>query len=1440
MPQQVICQGFTQIGGVINDYSPVTTIYSYNDNDVDSVVVADVGLFSRGDTVMLYIVQGAEIATSGWPEDELGRDAQNPWNTGKYAFLLIENIHVPTSVIIFNTTVRPEIYPMRAGEVAQLIRVPSYRNAEVTAAGVSAGEWDGTIGGVVTMFVHGVLRFKGDIDVTGKGFRGAVEDQDYNGECSMVDTALYNDLFYLTDTVRAGLKGEGTTDILFDQMRGRAMNINGGGGGNALFSGGGGGGNWSNGGRGGNEATQCGPGVPATGGKGGFALGSPGAYYMNGNPLNRGNRIFLGGGGGSGTRMPVRITTAGADGGGIVVIVADTIEGNNHRIIADGSDVTAVATGAAGGGGGGGCIALDVSGYKTILNLSAVGGRGGNTFFAADTTGPGGGGGGGIYWLAGDDHPEVLSDETTNGLAGQHLSSPRINFGAADGGDPHRETGLKAPLRGFIFNAVPTEFTVCADELPGPLYASLPRGGDGVNYTYLWVDSSSTQNNWLPAPGVNNQQSYTFPAPLTDTTYFRRIVTSSLLPADTSFRVAVYVHPAITNNTIAAPDTVCSGNAPKRFEHTAAVGGGPTNGSYTYYWQKDEGSGYVPADNFNTGEDYQAPGLTTTTSFVRIVYSGVCENISNELMVKVWERHTNYQIMDNDTVCYNTAPDQLTSFAGQPPLNGDQGDLRYQWLTSADGLNWNDVAGATAESYQPPVQTQTAYFSRIVLSGSEDACVDTSDYVEALNIPEVTGNNIQAVQTVCTGDQADQLTGSDPQGGLPGQYSYQWEARTAFSGWSPVTGISFTKIPYDPGMMSGDTTWYRRVVGSGGTFRNVCLSYSNENVINVLPPVTNNIIGTTGSVLCQGEMAELIFGTDPVGGAPGQYNYRWQVAARQDSPGSWEHPPTGATSINYNDPDPLDTGHDRWYQRIVHSGPDDVCVDTSNMLRITVHTSIALNTINDSIRVCFADSRQFPGSVPVGEEGLTPVYSWRTWPEGEDPGDGVEVPGSNQQELNGEVFNQLGQYYYQRTVQLGACSDTSNTMQVTVMELPGGQLTENAFRACEKDTLLAIELNMDGLTTYTTPWEVYLKNELESGIGPLPVGGDGNLPVTLDISNDSTVLHYEIETILYYPDGDAYACISPPENLSGVVPIHVFRRPEPRIMVDGAERESFKVCGTDLLLTVNTDNGTGLWNSVPAGLVFDPGNDAESIEASYPDLKDRFDCVLTFRSEAGDCYGEDQIDLSFFEQPADAYAGEDTMIFLKNSIQLHALPATAGTGTWSIVSGNGFFEDEHLHDTWVYELARGEKNEFQWTVTNGEDEGTCITSQDVSIVFQNEVYRYKGFSPNGDMDNEYFIMRGMGYADEFRVTFFNSLGTLVADITDKTVDQLEIDESLIKGGLQEDEKVVWDGRSANGKPAPAGTYYYVVTLTINNRDGNHNITSTDSYEYKDYVVLVRE
>ena len=129
----------------------------------------------------------------------------------------------------------------------------------------------------------------------------------------------------------------------------------------------------------------------------------------------------------------------------------------------------------------------------------------------------------------------------------------------------------------------------------------------------------------------------------------------------------------------------------------------------------------------------------------------------------------------------------------------------------------------------------------------------------------------------------------------------------------------------------------------------------------------------TDSVKCQGELVDPLNGTTPVGG-DGAWTYKWEVAAGQDSPDSWVT--IGSDEVSILDSSPLDSEHDRWYKRIIFSGPgtgpEQVCKDTTELLHVTVHTGITGNTIVQFDSVCFADTKLLEGETPVGEEGVTP------------------------------------------------------------------------------------------------------------------------------------------------------------------------------------------------------------------------------------------------------------------------------------------------------------------------------------------------------------------------------------------------------------------------------------------------------------------------------------
>ncbi|MCK4749534.1 MAG: gliding motility-associated C-terminal domain-containing protein, partial [Bacteroidales bacterium] len=718
----------------------------------------------------------------------------------------------------------------------------------------------------------------------------------------------------------------------------------------------------------------------------------------------------------------------------------------------------------------------------------------------------------------------------------------------------------------------------------------------------------------------------------------------------------------------------------------------------------------------------------------------------------------------------------------------------------------------------------------------------------------ISDNNIlSAEQTVCWFDQPGVLQGSDPGGGYLGLYAYTWESRTLATGWTGADDTNGNdQKSYTPPVMTGDTTWFRRVVGSGGVARNVCTDVSDSVAIHVLPSITNNKVRTDVDVNCQDDLLADLIQDDTEGSTPGggatqggtdiTRKYKWEQATGMGAPGAnWTEVSYGPVEIDYTGHPELTEADDYWYHRIVFSGPglggqDQVCSDTSDLIHITIHTAIADNTIDPADSACFNSTKVVHGAVPSGEPDLNPTYSWL------DMVAGTELPGSDGQDYT-HIFVSHDPHQFRRTTRIGECEDTSDVMVITIMELPGGVISGDLPRACEQDVLLDIDLHKESLTNFIIPWEVYLDDGVNTGlVGPYFMDEDGPVEVTLDTPADSTQFDYTIGEIIYRSATGRYECAAPLGNMTGNVPIKVFRTPIPVIWESGEARDSFKVCGNEVTLEVDPDRGVGNWTSnYPEYLGFLPNPSAVNVRANIdPNDSIAFEIqkyTLTFASWAGVCAGKDSIEVHYFEQPEKANPGGDTMIFLKNSLYLNADPPTAGIGTWTVISGNGIFEDEHAHNTFVYDLAKGENNEFRWTIVNGEDEGTCIETDSILIVTQNEVRRYDGFSPNGDNINDYFIIQGLANADEFSISFFNALGKTVRTLTQETIGELDYDPAMISGGLKKDELVIWDGNASNGTEVPPGTYYYVVSMMINQLDHAGNITSTDRYEYKDYVIV---
>ena len=223
--------------------------------------------------------------------------------------------------------------------------------------------------------------------------------------------------------------------------------------------------------------------------------------------------------------------------------------------------------------------------------------------------------------------------------------------------------------------------TICNGQTPAGLTGTLPTGGNGT-YTYLWQSSTtSAVAGFAAAGGTNNTQNYTPAGAFTQTTWYRRTVTSGTC-SDISPAIQITVLPAIANNTVAAVQTICNGQTPAGLTGTLPTGG---NGTYTYLWQSSTTSavaGFAAAGGTNNTQNYTPGALAVTTWYRRTVTSGQCTgaqaNISAAIQITVLPLIGNNTVAAVQTICNGQTPAGLT---GTLPTGGN-GTYAYLWESS--------------------------------------------------------------------------------------------------------------------------------------------------------------------------------------------------------------------------------------------------------------------------------------------------------------------------------------------------------------------------------------------------------------------------------------------------------------------------------------------------------------------------------------------------------------------------------------------------------------------------------------------------------------------------------------------------------------------------------------------------------------------------------------
>jgi len=474
-------------------------------------------------------------------------------------------------------------------------------------------------------------------------------------------------------------------------------------------------------------------------------------------------------------------------------------------------------------------------------------------------------------------------------------------------------------------NLIGRDTTICYNQNPLNLVPLNPGPSNGNGYyKYQWLANTDNATWTVNATGVSTSASYDPPV-LTDTTYYKRFVTSGRC-IDYSSTVKITVLPSITGNVRMQTDSViCQGNL---FETLGASAPGAGSGSFVYQWQDSITAGiWQPATGVNTNLTYTPDtsqfALIEQRYFRRVVYSGpdsVCKNKSIPIRLTSYHKIRNNTISTDNTICSGTIPASIT---GSTPINGDL-TYTYIWQQSTNGITWSGNASGTYTqiNYSPPSLNDTTWYRRIVNSSE---CTNTSKIV-VVNVHKPIANNIASLisgpgpdTTICSGAVPGMIKGSAPTGGtaLPGDYAYQWSYSTDNVIYNDIN-VSGTLINYQPGALT-TTTWFRRKAISG-----MCSSQSNSIRIIVLPVITDNVISSAKTTVCYNTVPVQITGTGLTGGAGGTPKWIWQ----QSLNGITWTTATGTSNQQNYTPPALTVK--TWYRRIILSGPADCCSSTSN------------------------------------------------------------------------------------------------------------------------------------------------------------------------------------------------------------------------------------------------------------------------------------------------------------------------------------------------------------------------------------------------------------------------------------------------------------------------------------------------------------------------------
>jgi len=328
----------------------------------------------------------------------------------------------------------------------------------------------------------------------------------------------------------------------------------------------------------------------------------------------------------------------------------------------------------------------------------------------------------------------------------------------------------------------------------------------------------------------------------------------------------VLVYDSIVKPKIGAHQVICHNATPSQLLTQQTAKGGGDTFLYSWFYKTIDQLNYTKIDS--SGKLKLQLGQQTKTSYVKlraISQKGCGTFYSDSIGIIVLKSLGKPKISSSQRICFGSIPKliKIDSLA-----KGGNDTFNYLWQNRNINGSWQDIAGASQITFQPPTLSLSKYY-RVKATSTRNCGSVFSDSVFISALSKISKPKISKNQTICYNTQPQTLDMDSSAFGGNDTFTYNWQILGSGATWQNIAGANLKS--FTPGSLIANTSYRILATSTAG-----CGVFPSDSIkIIVYPKIVRPRINSNQTI-CFGFTPNKLQLNNPASGGSGQFNYQWQ------------------------------------------------------------------------------------------------------------------------------------------------------------------------------------------------------------------------------------------------------------------------------------------------------------------------------------------------------------------------------------------------------------------------------------------------------------------------------------------------------------------------------------------------------------------------------------